>query len=355
MSTQNLKIRDLITGLSGNPQYNTTAGNDPNALSNVNNYISTGSLLTDVYLGGKGLACGRMHEVYGPNGCGKSSFAMSTAIQCQKSGGYVFWIASEVAFDHNKFSMMGGDPSNIILSHPESLEDCFVYIGEVIKKISPVIKKSESDAKILIVWDSVNGAATNTVVSGNSHLADGIGYRQRIMSEFCKWFPIPLAKSEVCFLIINQVSANIGGGYGASPYNSAGVGNQLKHTSSTRILMEFKGRNDDGQMVKFKLDKLRFERSHRKWEIWMNYYTGYVPSHELFTAAATYGVIVKQGLTWYDAETGQKLCRSSYENFVEFLENNPDYEQIIVDKVRVAVEKFKPVLEDTENGESNTD
>ena len=62
------------------------------ALGNMGNmdveHVSTGSLAFD-YITGGGLARGRIHEFFGPEGSGKTSVALQTIATVQRNGGAV--------------------------------------------------------------------------------------------------------------------------------------------------------------------------------------------------------------------------------------------------------------------------
>src|SRR3954466_9465628 len=59
--------------------------------------ISTGALSLDVALGGKGLARGRIVEIYGAESSGKTTIALHAAANVQKAGGVVAFIDAEHA------------------------------------------------------------------------------------------------------------------------------------------------------------------------------------------------------------------------------------------------------------------
>src|SRR5512144_2640731 len=61
--------------------------------------ISTGSLGLDIALGVGGLPRGRVVEIYGPESSGKTTLALHTVAEAQKTGGICAFIDAEHALD----------------------------------------------------------------------------------------------------------------------------------------------------------------------------------------------------------------------------------------------------------------
>ena len=61
--------------------------------------VSTGILSLDLALGVGGLPRGRIVEVYGPESTGKTTIALQTIAELQKSGGKAAYIDAENAMD----------------------------------------------------------------------------------------------------------------------------------------------------------------------------------------------------------------------------------------------------------------
>ena len=61
--------------------------------------ISTGSLSLDLALGVGGLPKGRITEIYGPEGGGKTTLALHCVAEAQKQGGLALFIDAEHALD----------------------------------------------------------------------------------------------------------------------------------------------------------------------------------------------------------------------------------------------------------------
>ncbi len=61
--------------------------------------ISTGSLGLDIALGVGGLPRGRVIEIYGPESSGKTTLALHTIAEAQKTGGVCAFVDAEHALD----------------------------------------------------------------------------------------------------------------------------------------------------------------------------------------------------------------------------------------------------------------
>ncbi|MBT7171842.1 MAG: DNA recombination/repair protein RecA, partial [Phycisphaerales bacterium] len=61
--------------------------------------VSTGALSLDLALGGKGLPQGRVVELFGPEGSGKTTVALHVIAEAQKQGGIAAFIDAEHSLD----------------------------------------------------------------------------------------------------------------------------------------------------------------------------------------------------------------------------------------------------------------
>src|SRR6516162_2989059 len=74
--------------------------------------VPTGCILVDAALGVGGFATGRIHELYGPQSCGKSTLAHRAAAQAQKLGKVVAEFDFEHSFDPAYAKLLGLDLSD---------------------------------------------------------------------------------------------------------------------------------------------------------------------------------------------------------------------------------------------------
>lgn len=71
--------------------------------------IPTGILPLDVALGIGGLPRGRVIEIFGPEGGGKTTIALHALAEAQKAGGYAAFIDAEHALDPRLAAVLGVD------------------------------------------------------------------------------------------------------------------------------------------------------------------------------------------------------------------------------------------------------
>src|SRR5437870_421199 len=84
--------------------------------------IPTGFTALDDALGGGGLPRGRMVEIFGPAGCGKTTLAVQIAAHLQQGGLTAAWIDVDHTFDPAWAARLGADMERMPLAQPESAE-----------------------------------------------------------------------------------------------------------------------------------------------------------------------------------------------------------------------------------------
>lgn len=125
------------------------------ALDNLE-VVSSGSLTLDIATGIGGIPIGRLLEIFGFESTGKSTLTLHIIAEFQKAGKKCALIDCEHSFDKKYSISLGVNPSDLIISQPECMEDAYNIIEELIKtgEIS------------LIVFDSHSAALPKAVVNG---------------------------------------------------------------------------------------------------------------------------------------------------------------------------------------------
>jgi recombination protein RecA len=184
--------------------------------------FSTGSLALDIALGVGGIPRGRITEIYGPEGSGKTTLCLEAIATVQKAGLKAAFIDVENALVNVYATAVGVDMSKLIFSQPSSGEEA----------IDIAIKLAESGEVALIVVDSVAMLIPQAEIDGDvgdSHP----GAQARLMAEGCRRLIGVLNKTNTALIFTNQLREKIGVMFG-SPETQPG-GRTLKFAASVRI------------------------------------------------------------------------------------------------------------------------
>ena len=112
--------------------------------------ISTGSIGFDyVTLGVGGFVKGRMYELMGWEGTGKSTICGHAAAECQKGGGTVVYIDGEHAVDKNYFQALGVDTTKMLIAQPACGEEGFNIAMELINSGEVDLIIIDSDSSLI--------------------------------------------------------------------------------------------------------------------------------------------------------------------------------------------------------------
>ncbi len=120
--------------------------------------VSTGSLSLDIATGIGGIPKGRVTEIYGPEGSGKTTLALNIIANSQKSGGICAYIDVEHALDPRYAHKLGVNIEDLIISQPENAEqaleiaDTLIRSGGidvvVIDSVAALVPKSELEGEM---------------------------------------------------------------------------------------------------------------------------------------------------------------------------------------------------------------
>jgi recombination protein RecA len=184
--------------------------------------VSTGSLALDLALGVSGLPRGRITEIYGPEGAGKSTLAYHVVASAQKIGGVAAYIDVEHALDKDHAESCGINVQELLISQPDTGEQALEICDALVR----------SNAVDVIVVDSVAALVPRAEIEGE--MGDSLpGLQARLMSQALRKLTAVIAKSRAVVIFINQLREKIGIVFG-NPEVTPG-GRALKFYSSVRI------------------------------------------------------------------------------------------------------------------------
>jgi recombination protein RecA len=285
--------------------------------------ISTGSLSLDIALGVGGVPRGRVIEIFGPEGSGKTTLAQAIIANAQRAGGIAAFIDAEHAFDVVYSRKLGVDVDNLLVSQPDTGEQALDIVEVLVR----------SGAVDVIVVDSVAALVPRAEIEGemgDSHM----GLQARLMSQALRKLAGVVSKTNTCIIFINQIRMKIGVLFG-NPETTTG-GNALKFYTSVRLdirrIANLKeGENIVGNRTKVKVVKNKVAPPFRTAEFDIIYGEGISFYGDLVDLGVQAGIIDKSG-AWFTY--GEEKLGQGRERAKQFLRENPAMAKIVEQKVR---------------------
>jgi len=275
----------------------------------VTTWIPTGSRWLDsIICRGKlaGIPVGKITEIAGLEGTGKSYMAAQIAANAQKLGMDVVYFDSESAIDPAFLENAGCDLDHLLYIQATTVE----FVLETIEELLA------SENQFLFIWDSLAMTPADKVAEGDFNPQASMAVKPRVLSVGMKKLTIPIANTNSTFLVLNQLKTNIPQGPNAriiamtTPWFAPG-GKAMHYAYSLRIWLT--GRKaksafvlDDngfriGSEVKVTLEKSRFGTQGRNCNfriLWGGEEVSIQDDESLFNAVKGSDNIIQSG-AWY--------------------------------------------------------
>src|SRR5436309_1758547 len=288
--------------------------------------IPTGSMALDIALGIGGIPRGRIVEVFGPEGSGKTTVCLHIIAEAQRHGGIAAFVDAEHALDPTYARALGVNIDELLVSQPDS--------GEQALEISDLLVRSS--ALDILVIDSVAALVPRAEIEGemgDSH----VGLQARLMSQAMRKLNGSLSRFETTAIFINQLREKIGVMFG-NPETTPG-GRALKFYSSVRLdVRKIENLKDGTEVVgsrtRVKVVKNKVAPPFRQCEFDIMYGKGISKEGSLLDVGVDTEIVKKSG-AWFTYE-GEQLGQGR-ENARQFLAEHPEVTAEIERRVREAV------------------
>jgi len=314
-------------------------GNDKVADVDV---IPTGSLALDLALGVGGVPQGRVIEIYGPEGAGKTTLTYHIIAEAQRLGGVGVFIDTEHAMDARYAKQIGIDMDNLLISQPDT--------GEQALEIAETLVRS--GAVDIVVIDSVAALVPRAEIEGqmgDSHM----GLQARLMSQALRKLCSIVRKSNTCLIFTNQIRHKIVP-FGNPETTTGGLA--LKFYAAVRMEIRRgsaikEGSESVGVLTTVKVVKNKVASPFKEAEFDIVYGEGISKEGNLLDVGASQDIVQKSG-SWY-SYAGERLGQGR-ENAKAYLKEHPDATQQLEAEIRDVV-GLKPIEFAYQTSDENVD
>jgi recombination protein RecA len=288
--------------------------------------IPTGSMSLDIALGVGGIPRGRIVEVFGPEGSGKTTVCLHIIAEAQRNGGIAAFVDAEHALDPTYARALGVNIDELLVSQPDSGEQA----------LETTDLRIRSGALDVVVIDSVAALVPRAEIEGemgDTH----VGLQARLMSQAMRKLAGTLSRFDTTAIFINQLREKIGVMFG-NPETTPG-GRALKFYSSVRLDVRKVENLKDGTEVvgsrtRVKVVKNKVAPPFRQCEFDIMYGKGISKEGSLLDVGVDLEIVKKSG-AWFTYE-GEQLGQGR-ENARQFLAEHADTALEIDRRIREAV------------------
>ena len=303
--------------------------------------IPTGSLALDLALGVGGVPRGRIVEIYGHEGTGKTTLCLHIVAEVQKLGGTAVFVDVEHALDTTYARNIGVNMENLLIAQPDAGEQALEIVETLIR----------SGAIDLVVIDSVAALTPQAEIEGEMGDAH-VGLLPRLMSKALRKLSGVTNKSQTCVIFTNQIRQKIGVMFGNPDTTPGGLA--LKFHASVRLELRRGQQIKDGTDVlgtgvRVKVVKNKVAPPFKEVEYDVTFGKGISKAGNLLDIAVKQEFIQKSG-SWF-SYNGERIGQGR-NNVKQYLEDNPEVADAIEGQIREALSlTSRPASENDESPE----
>jgi len=302
-------------------------------------FISTGATMLDIAISNRpygGIAVGRITELTGLEGSGKSLVGAQLIANTQKRGGVAVLIDTETAVNPEFFKAVGINMNKLVYVHLSTVEDIFDAITNIIEKVRT---GKDKDKLVTIIVDSVAAASTKKEMEADFGKDGYATDKAIIISKAMRKITGLLGRERIALVFTNQLRQKMNAPAFSDPWTTSG-GKAIAFHASTRIRLSLIGKIQDGNKnvvgvnVKAVVVKNRLGPPHRTAEFDIYFDRG-IDDYGSWLDVLKDNGLVKQSGAWYtlvDDTTGEELKFQS-KDFPKLLEEDTDRKESIYQKI----------------------
>ena len=301
--------------------------------TDITDFISTGSTMLDLAISNRpngGIGVGKITELNGLEGSGKSLIGSHLLASTQKKDGIAVYIDTESAVSQEFLRAIGVNTKNMLYVHLETVEEIFDTIETIVTKI----RESNKDKLVTILVDSLAAASTKVEMDADFDKDGWATAKAIIISKAMRKVTQMIARQKVALVFTNQLRQKLGVMFG-DPWTTSG-GKALPFHSSTRVRFKNMGQIKDGSKntigikIKGQVIKNRLGPPMRTADFPLYFDTGIADFDSWLTVMKEHK-ICKVGGAWYtlqhvDTETGELIKEYKFQSkdFEELMLTNSE-------------------------------
>lgn len=318
------------------------------APTSVKRWIPTGCEQLDYIIGnmrGGGLPEGRIVEICGKSGIGKSTLTQVIARNTQAMGGLVVYIDTENATSTQNLAKLGINLKKLVFVQEVCTEDIFKTIESTILKA----KQLKKDVPVTVIWDSIAASAPKAELEAE-YDQQSMGLQARALRKGLRKINQMLGNEKVLLVLCNHITSKLGVVFGDPEVPTGGTGPGF--FSSVRIKLTGGSPVKDGDRivginVTAKTFKNRLSAPFREAEFQIIFGSGIDENDQLFDRLREWcdkntcihkGKKIKiagtggwKAFTVSDAKTGEVLIEKSFNKskFLKEVRHNSECKEYV--------------------------
>ena len=306
-------------------------------------FVSTGSWVVNRLIGDGthqnrpgGVPRGYITEIYGDEGCGKTTLGLHIAKQALDAGQRVVYADFEKSLraQFKYIENMGVDtsPPNFLHLEPDNFQEGVKLIGKAMVMLSPSV----------VIVDSVTTMIPKEAFDADADDGVQVGLHAKLTSSWLNWIQKRLPKKNVALVLINQMRSRIktdqfdfgpkeitSGGKAVRFYSNVRI--HMKPSTTERVveISDITGKEEKkavSQTVKVVIDKNKLDMPFKSGPIYIQFGQGIDNVMSLVELAINRKIIKKEGawFSWGDKDTGLQFKVQGKAALKKHLEETPE-------------------------------